>query len=260
MSSMDRVKKSLTDKLSRSTVLKQHYFTPAECQIPSLNRKDAVHQALLVKRDRQQRRQEEGGKNIVIDGFYLLEATGMGFPEDVRQALISDRDLVSIVEDDMSYFTEMLYIDAAENRLQLAPFGSFPKLRDLRLACNNISYIAPELFGFEHLLSLDLSYNRLSVDCIQSLDALPNLRDLDLSGNKLKEVPDDWQHFRVLEKLLLDYNLLENNDIFTSISSAPNLRHLSVYDNHLSSFPELALSFDGFRYNHLTFNELVPMH
>jgi Leucine-rich repeat (LRR) protein len=162
-----------------------------------------------------------------------------------------------IVEDDMSYFTEMLYIDAAENRLQLAPFGSFPKLRDLRLACNNISYIAPELFGFEHLLSLDLSYNRLSVDCIQALDALPNLRDLDLSGNKLKEVPDDWQHFRVLEKLMLDYNLLENNDIFTSISSAPNLRHLSVYDNHLSSFPELALSFDGFRYRtHLPFIEL----
>jgi len=171
----------------------------------------------------------------------------MGFPEDARQALIADKKLVGLVEDDMSYFSELLYIDASENRLQLAPFGAFPKLRELRLACNQISFIEPELFGFECLTCLDLSYNRLTVDCIQALDVLPNLRDLDISGNKLKELPDDWQHFRMLEKLLLDYNLFENNDIFTSISSAPNLRHLSVYDNHLSVFPELALSFEGFR-------------
>jgi Leucine-rich repeat (LRR) protein len=243
---MERAKHTLSEKLSRSKVLKQHYYTPAECQIPSLKKKDPVHQALQVRRDRSNQ-EEEQKDQITIDGFYLLEVTGMGFPEDVRQALLVDKKLNSVVEDDLHYFTEMLYIDASENNLQLAPFGAFPKLRELRLACNHISFIDQELFGFENLTSLDLSYNRLTVECVQALDVLPNLKDLDLSGNKLKEVPDDWQHFRVLEKLLLDYNLFENNDIFVSISSAPNLRHLSVYDNHLSQFPELALSFEGFR-------------
>lgn len=251
MASSERVRTLISEKQAKATVLKQHYYTPTEGQIPPLNRKDAVHQAAQVRRESQSKNNQDAEgevkEHVVIDGFYLLEATGMGFPEDARQALIADKKLVGLVEDDMSYFSEMLYIDASENRLQLAPFGAFPKLRELRLACNQVSFIEPELFGFECLTCLDLSYNRLSVDCIQALDVLPNLRDLDISGNKLKEVPDDWQHFRTLEKLLLDYNLFENNDIFTSISSAPNLRHLSVYDNHLSVFPELALSFEGFR-------------
>ena len=147
----------------------------------------------------------------------------------------------------MSYFTEMLYIDACENRLELAPFGAFPKLRELRLACNHLVHITQELFGFEHLTALDLSYNKLTVESVQALEVLPSLKDLDLCGNNLGDLPDEWQHFQQLEKLLLDYNQLDNNDIFTYLSAAPNLRILSVHRNNLSVFPEEALAMEGFR-------------
>jgi hypothetical protein len=243
---MDPSKRNLSDRQANSIVLKQHYITPAEVQVPNLRPKDAVHRAVMVREGMRSVNQEEA-QRFELDGFFLLEATGMGFPEDAQQAVIADRKLVSVLEDDMTYFTEMLYIDASENVLPLASFGAFPKLRELHLACNFIEHIPSELLGFENLTCLDLSYNRLNTESIQALEILPNLRDLDLSGNKLKEIPDDWQHYKMLEKLLLDYNLLENNDIFTYISSAPNLRHLSVYDNHLSAFPEVALAYDGFR-------------
>lgn len=243
---MDPSKRNLNDRQANSAVLKQHYITPAEVQVPALRSKDVVHRAVTVQEGLRSANQEEP-QRFELDGFFLLEATGMGFPEDAQQAMIADRKLISVMEDDMTYFTEMLYIDASENSLPLASFGAFPKLRELHLACNLIDHIPSELFGFENLTCLDLSYNRLTTESIQALEILPNLKDLDLSGNKLKEIPDDWQHYRSLEKLLLDYNLLENNDIFTYISSAPNLRFLSVYDNHLSVFPEVALAFDGFR-------------
>lgn len=246
---MDPSKRNMTDRQANSTVLRQHYITPNEVQVPPLKPKDVIHKAIPVGDEPHSAgNQEEPQRYFELDGFFMLEATGMGFPEDAQQAIIADRKLISVMEDDMTYFTEMLYIDASENNLPLASFGAFPKLRELHLACNFIQHIPTELMGFEHLTCLDLSYNRLTVESIQALEVLPNLRDLDLSGNKLKEIPDDWQHYKTLEKLLLDYNLLENNDIFTYISSAPNLRHLSVYDNHLSVFPEVALAYEGFRY------------
>lgn len=246
----DKAKSIMNEKMMRSTVLKQHYCTPAECLIPTLRTKDVTHSAVYMQpgpRKQNNQENEDEQQRRELDGFFLLEATGMGFPEDAQQAMLADRKLVAVNEDDMNYFTEMLYIDASENALELAPFGAFPKLRELKLTCNHITTIDQELFGFENLTCLDLSYNRLNCDSIQALEVLANLKDLDLSGNKLREIPDDWQHFRSLEKLMLDYNLLENNDIFTAISVAPNLRILSVYDNHLSVFPDVALVCEGFR-------------
>lgn len=244
---MEKAKNSLLERQADAMVLKQHYITPTEVNMPILKTtKGSTHKAVIVQSSFNDNQNKESQRNE-LDGFFLLEATGMGFPEDAQQALIADRKLFSVMEDDMTYFTEMVYIDASENQLNLYSFGAFPKLRELRLACNHISNIPQELFGFESLICLDLSYNHLTTESIQALETLPNLRDLDLSGNKLREIPDDWQHYRTLEKLLLDYNLLEDNDIFTFISTAPNLRFLSVYDNHLSSFPEVALACDGFK-------------
>jgi hypothetical protein len=74
---------------------------------------------------------------------------------------------------------------------------------------------------------------------------LPNLRDLDLCGNNLGILHDDWASFVSLEKLLLNYNRLEDNYIFLSLCSAPGLRTLSVANNFLSEFPSEVLT-EGF--------------
>jgi len=241
--------------MNRSTVLKQHYYTPEEVDMPMLHRAPAaaVHQAMAVSQYGSSQygsasavSEAKEGQSHEVDGFYLLEATGSGFPEDAQQALISDKALMHMVEDDLAFFTEMLFIDASENRLPLSPFGAFPKLRELRLACNHISTIV-DLLGFAHLQVLDLSYNKLTQDGVQALEVLPNLRDLDLCGNNLGTLHDDWANFAALEKLLLNYNKLEDNYIFASLSSAPTLRHLGVANNFLSEVPSEVLSTEGFR-------------
>ena len=63
-------------------------------------------------------------------------------------------------------------------------------MKELRIACNNMHEV--ELSSnnnnnreFLSLLSLDISYNSLSLRSVQNLDCLVNLRELDLSGNSL---------------------------------------------------------------------------
>ena len=144
-----------------------------------------------------------------LDGFILLEMTGMGFPDDARKANISNSRLNEVVMEDLSFFTGLMFVDASENFLDLAPFGILPRLKDMKLCCNNIEHIH-NLQGFERLQTLDLSYNKLTLDSVQALgkslclihyhclsyvynsarfpccilplqtlDALPNLRELD---------------------------------------------------------------------------------
>lgn len=240
----------MQEKANKSSVLKQHYFTPAEGEIPfNIPNNVSNHAApiTLAHYRRQDVGEEKSDKlKTELDGFYILEATGMGFPEDVQQLLLSDKKLRTVVEDDLTYFTELLFVDASENFLELSSFGAIPKLIELRIACNHITEIN-DLFGFNQLMYLDLSYNKLRMDNIQALEVLPNLKELDLCGNNLGDLPDEWQNFEKLEKLLLNYNKLENNQIFMQLAAAPNLRHLGVANNFLSIFSENATANDGLR-------------
>lgn len=181
-----------------------------------------------------------------LDGFVMLEIGQVEFPEDLQQVNLIDRRLNHVVEQDLSYFTELLCIDASENYLSLSSFGILPKLRELRLVYNHITTIE-ELYGFSSLLYLDLSYNKLTIESIQALSALPQLKDLDLSGNELPTLPSSLSNFQSLEKLVLDNNKLRNNMIFITLSAIPNLRVLSVSHNFFSKIPLECCEFGGFR-------------
>ena len=101
--------------------------------------------------------QTDGGKQYdILDGFCLLENTGSAFPEDVLQANMADLNLRKVEPQDLMYFTELLFIDISENSLHLSPFGALPKLRELKIACNEIVNIEDNMAGFNNLLYLGI--------------------------------------------------------------------------------------------------------
>lgn len=179
---------------------------------------------------------DEGGQTThrILNGFALLDASGVGLPEDSIAAVLVEKGLVDVNEEDLPFFTGLEYLDVSENSLNIAAFQSLSSLVELRLACNNI-YNIGDLYGFESLQRLDLSYNKLTVLSVQALQALPNLKELDLCGNDIKGLPIDMFRFASLEKLLLEHNKMDDNNIIAILSSIPKLRYASVAYNFLSN-------------------------
>lgn len=220
-------------------VLKPRHFTPNEASMPrsslGAGRKAEVFHvpvSLSGPAEGTKRADRSERARVALDGFLLLESTGMGLPEDARQAQLADRNLGSVVAEDFAFFSGLIVVDVSENFLDLESFGALPRLKELRIACNNIQRI-DELFGFEHLLFLDISYNNLTTRSVQSLDVLPNLKDLDLSGNNLRGLPYEMYRFRALERLIIDNNKIDDNNIFSILCTVPNLRFLSAAYNFL---------------------------
>ncbi len=179
---------------------------------------------------------DEGAKmtHRILNGFMLLDASGVGLPEDSMAAALVEKGLVDVNEEDMQFFTGLEYLDVSENNLNIAAFQNLSSLVELRLACNNIFNIG-DLYGFESLQRLDLSYNKLTVISVQALQSLPNLRELDLCGNDIKGLPIDMFRFASLEKILLEHNKIDDNNVFAILSSIPKLRYVSVAYNFLSN-------------------------
>lgn len=234
----------------------------------------------------------------VLDGFMLLSSTGMGFPNDCRQAILNNRGLRAVVEEDLAYFTGLIYLDVSENFLNIDCFKQIPKLKELKLTCNNIRHIdplVPDLMttthshhiephnqmmreeydpdnlnaeehadmqqgvksviypyltteqlielgaGYQQLIILDLSYNRLTIESVRALYYMKALTELDLTGNNLKNVPGDMYAFENLVNLNISRNKIQDNLIFISLSKMRNLRILNCSYNYLSHFPSCAV-------------------
>lgn len=210
---------------NRSLRNKNHYPQPIQ-QIASISTTQPSYRNIAA-----------ASKRYILDGFLLLEATNMSFPDDGRQAMLSGRGFTGVEDADLAFFTGLLYLDVSENFLELHVFGVLPRLQELRLACNRISSIE-SLEGFQKLQTLDLSYNMLTIASVAALTVLPSLKELDLCGNNLEDLPEDICDFPCLEKLLLEHNRIDNNDIFNVLCDVPKLRVLSLAYNFLTAIPE----------------------
>eukprot|EP01031_Cornospumella_fuschlensis_P043354 gene43354-52995_t len=230
-------------------VLKQRYITPADVDIVPISpyHKIHAHHAIPVNQPPIPIPNEYKDGRTELDGFYLLEKAGIHFPEDLQAITLCDKNLATVVDDDLTYFTELLYVDVSENRLPLYPFGALPKLRELRLTCNHIVDLG-ELYGFSQLLYLDLSYNSLHPDTVNEIMALPVLKELDLSGNNLKTLPPDLSGFGALEKIILEYNKIDDNGVFMSLSTIPQIRYVDLSHNFLSKIPKECTDYNGFKF------------
>lgn len=196
------------------------------------------------KKADQLRAQLTRGQSRTIDGFLLLDACGVEFPDEGHRADISGRGATEVSQSDLDYFPNLAMVDASDNRLSLEPFGALPRLKDLRFAANAWSQCLqlPDTEWFPRLLVLDLSYNQASLEGIGQLSTLPRLRDLDLTGNGLEDVPSSkvWALFASLEKLSLERNKLRGEGhCLTCVSSCPRLRELSLAHNKLWGLPTI---------------------
>lgn len=174
-----------------------------------------------------------------IDGFQLLQACGVEFPDEGLRADISGREATAI--QDLSYFPRLATIDASENRLRLDMFD-MPRLRHLSLAANQLTDIS----GGGRLTSLDLSYNKLTKEALTKLPQ--SLRELDLTCNDLcglVEMPSR------LQKLVVERNSL-TDDVWDALKES-HLVELQLGYNLLtrgtSGFPELEIL--GLAYNRI---------
>lgn len=236
----------------KARTLKQHLCTPTDFQVPQLplSNLQITQQPVHIQPNRVATvdiREEK-----VLDGFSLLENAGISLPDDVIFGDLADKKYTSVNENDLYFFTELLYLDVSENYLQLGYFGSFPKLEELRLACNGITEIVVESLHldkerFTSLQFLDLSYNRLSFSSTLSLGTLPSLRELNLSGNQLQKLPMMKGSFQSLEKINLENNKFEGSAVFEILCDVPNLRDIGLAYNFLSDIPGAFCESNKFR-------------
>ena len=108
-----------------------------------------------------------------------------------------------------SGLTNIEEINLALNRINsLKPFGNFPKLTELALFSNEVSYFdSPDLKGLKTLKELDLDSNRIGYLSIDIFSELRDLQTLKLLRNQLRTLsPEHIQHLRDLKSVDLRLN------------------------------------------------------
>lgn len=178
-------------------------------------------------------------------------------PSDIVSLNLSGKDLYFVKEDDMVMFDSVIEIDASENLFNFDSFKTFPALKTLSLACNNIRTINLKPDTYSTLESLNLSYNDLHPNDIAHLGLLKNLKKLVLTGNNLRYIPETFSSsfvqtdkngrkqvadkFPLLEELHLDNNQLTEEDSFNVLSILKKLKKLYLNNNQIESIPFLKI-------------------
>ena len=162
--------------------------------------------------------------NVPLDGFRLLAACGVEFPDQAHRGDASSIGASSVVAEDLAYFPSLGSLDLGRNQIpSLAPLAALPALRELRIPCNGIrdpleGHLDGSFAGFGPsfacLATLDLSYNLVADPrAVAALAAaLPALRDLDLTCNGLSSLPPPaaMAGFQSLTRLVLERNGLRD--------------------------------------------------
>ena len=119
-------------------------------------------------------------------------------------------------------------------------FWQLTGLERLSLLGNNLTYIPSQIGQLSSLTYLNLSYNNL-VSLPDEIYQLTNLTRLHLQNNKLESISEDIGKLTNLTTLDMDNNQLTK--LPKSIGKVANLGNnyglLGIYDNHLTSFPDL---------------------
>jgi hypothetical protein len=175
---------------------------------------------------------------VVLDGFRLLSACGVAFPDQAHAGDAAGLGVSSVAAEDLSFFPSLNTLDLGRNDLgdhagALASLALLPSLRVLKLPCNGIrdplAGFSPDPKGgsslalgvapvprawFGCLSVLDLSYNLVAdPGAVAALGrCLPALRDLDLTCNGLVALPPPtaMAQFKCLTRLVLERNGLED--------------------------------------------------
>lgn len=144
----------------------------------------------------------------------------------------------------LSAFTN--YLDISMNNITELPadiFNNLPYLVELRLAGNDLTFMAPgALSGLTQLKVLMLQNNQLKTVPSAALKNLPSLQSLRLDANHITSVPDDsFEGLQQLRYLWLDDNNLTEVPV-GSLRHQANLQALTLALNRISYIPDNAFA------------------
>ena len=78
----------------------------------------------------------------VLDGFLLLEACGVEFPDEASRAELQEMGLTGATAEDMKFFSNLVYVDVGDNMIPFECLGPLPALEELHIHCNMIKKIS----------------------------------------------------------------------------------------------------------------------
>lgn len=184
----------------------------------------------------------------LLDGFLLLDAAKVDHPHEAIRIRLSAEHLGRVEAEDLKYFTNLVSLNLADNRLKLEDLQPLVSLVELDLMCNQIAAVTP-VAEMKKLETLVLSYNRIPADQINRLAGLPRLLKLDLSYNDLYTLPENLSGFASLKTFALAGNSFSTDSVlfspaslFKSLSTLPQLVQLDLSRNKLRGINADSLS------------------
>jgi len=170
-----------------------------------------------------------------LDGFMLIQCAGVRDPQDAQEASVCGRGLTSVNKVDLSYFSEIVAMDADENQLTFESLAILPLL-ELRMRCNNLVNLQFEMPGYTCLKVLDVSFNKIDPDSLVELSKAPNLVQLSLASNQLTWLPEGLERLHSLQVLDLESNFLNTKSSIARLALIPRLQTLNLSANGLQKW------------------------
>lgn len=170
-----------------------------------------------------------------------------GLEDKLISLTLQNIGLKEVPVSEIRHLRSLHTLDLSNNRIRRIKEGTFHELNQLstlRLAFNDHLQLDHNAFsGVERSLK---NLNLKSIGIRQIPEAIQNLTELaflDLAQNKLEEIrPRIFENFHLLTALSLERNMIRtlHPNTFTGLNES--LSSLSLLNNHLVEFPQLALS------------------
>jgi Leucine-rich repeat (LRR) protein len=179
----------------------------------------------------------------------------------MRQLNLVNNSLEKVTVEDIKDFAEVTLLDLRSNNIEVIDDQVFsarflPKLQQLFLSGNQLSWLPPNTFQFTVFTTLDLSYNKFSYPP-PALGKTHQIATLNLVNNSLEKVTvEDIKDFAEVTLLDLRSNNIEviDDQVF-SARFLPKLQQLFLSGNQLSWLPPNTFQFTVFTTLDLSYNK-----
>ena len=199
-----------------------------------------------------------GITSIYLDGNLITDISVLATLTNLEYVSLNDNQIADMSA--LAALTRAERIELSNNSISAVPALHLPSLSVLYLDGNNIS----DLSGFEtsyitELFILDLQYNQISADDLESLTYLPNLYSIDLRGNGLTslsglatnvEASLSWGRIDISENAITDltpiarfselYSLFASYNKITDMTPVTSLTGIDEIDlshNDIAAIP-----------------------